>query len=103
MNWICNLIEHKPNREDEHYRERMPNYPFPEKNIALRVEWNKEFHYERYTTCTRCDTEISYVRWFNWWGDKDRVTDVGRDWLEKEDADRISLSASAEELRENKC
>jgi len=71
-------------------RERMPDWAFPEHNIAARVDWNNEHHYERYTTCVRCGKEITYVRFFNFWRTKaDLVERNLREWLDAEDATKI--------------
>lgn len=83
MSWICKFLgDHKPLRSGEHHRVRNGDWdPVYEKM--------NNHHFERYTTCVRCETEISYARWFNWWGDKARIEDLGREWLEKEDADKV--------------
>lgn len=99
MSWICKFLEHKPDRDSNHYRERTPNWAYPMHNIAARSDWNEENHFENYSTCVRCKTEISYVRWFNWWGDKDRVTDVGRVWLDTADADKITKAFRTEDIK----
>lgn len=89
MRWFCKFLEHKPDRDGEHHRERIPNWPYPMHDIAARADWDKELHFENYTTCIRCKEEISYVRWFNWWGDKKRVEDIGREWCDLSDKVKI--------------
>lgn len=87
---MCKYLEHKPNHETIESRECMPDWPFPEKNIAARVDWDHEYHYERYTTCTRCDEEITYVRFFNFWSTKVNLAERNlREWLDREDATKI--------------
>ena len=88
--WKCNVFDHKPNRDAVESRERMPDWPFPEENIAARVDWKHEYHYERYTTCMRCDEEITYVRFFNIWRTKAELIDRNlREWLDREDATNV--------------
>jgi len=89
MSWMCKFFEHKPNRETMESRELMPDWPFPEHNIAARVDWEADYHHERYTTCVRCGEEISYMRFFNWYGNRARVEATGRLWLERKDATSV--------------
>ncbi len=76
MSWICKLLgNHKPDDAVTEYRKRddSDNPPF-----------YSNYHYEQYSTCVRCGEEISYVRFFNFWGTKDRL-DKGnfREWLDE--------------------
>lgn len=87
MSWMCRCFGHKPNRETLESRERMPDWPYPEKNIAARVDWEADYHYERYTTCMRCNEELTYVRFFDVWKTKPELAErIGREWLNREDA-----------------
>jgi len=79
MRWICKFIgNHKPDAAKTKYRERTDtdNPPFHE-----------NYHFEQYSTCSRCSEEISYARYFGWWGSKDRITELGREWLEESESE----------------
>ena len=90
--WKCRWFDHTPNHTTMERRERMPDWPYPGLNTAACVDWNREHHYERYTTCLVCDKEITYVRWFNFWGTKTRLVDRNiREWLDREDADKVEV------------
>ena len=88
--WMCKYFEHKPNSETMTSREKMPDWPYPEQNIAARVDWDREHHYERYTTCTRCSEEMTYVRWFNVWHTKVELAAKNlREWLDLDEVTRV--------------
>jgi len=76
MNWICKFLgDHKPNRDKEHYRERHGE-------IDDHGHW--DHHFERYTTCVRCEKEIIYVRFFNFWRTKaDHAKGNFGEWLDE--------------------
>ena len=73
---MCKFLgTHKPDPAVTRYRERQDsdNPPFHE-----------NYHFEQYSTCSRCGEEISYARFFNWWGSKARFIDNNiREWLEE--------------------
>ena len=93
--WVCKLLgSHKPDPKTLMYRERDPGWPCPEPNTLPRFDWDREHYYERHAKCIRCDEEISYARFFDFWGEKARFVDNNiREWLDEEDATSITPSA----------
>ena len=92
--WVCKIAgTHKPDPATLMYRETDPGFPCPNPGDYRRIEWDREHHHERYAKCIRCDDEISYARWFDWWGEKARFKGV-REWLDAKDADKIEPCAS---------
>jgi hypothetical protein len=78
MNRWCNFWGHKPNRDAEVYRERRGTDSI-----------ERDHHFERYTTCKRCNEEVSYIRYIDVWMDRARTEKYGREWLTEENAERI--------------
>ena len=88
--WMCACFGHNPNRDTVESRELVPDWPYPTNNIAATVDWNREHHYESYTTCTRCGVEVTYVRFFNFWCTKAHLVERNlRKWLNREDATKV--------------
>ena len=95
MSWTCKLLgSHKPDPKTLMYREIEPDFPCPEPMDIRRFDWDRARHYERYAKCIRCDEDISYARFFDFWGEKARFVDNNiRKWVEEKDADKITPSA----------
>ena len=94
--WVCKMAgTHKPDPATLMYRERDPGWPCPDPRTIARLDWDREHYYERHAKCIRCDVDISYARFFDWWGEKARFVDNNiREWLDEKDADKIEPCAS---------